>query len=165
MKTQGSFIGKLCLSCSNNVLEQIWSIKWVSLQMCMCPRLVTCWLKRLVCYSECKFLRLSVNMFHSSSACMLIFFFFLSELTLCPGKFWHSGLKSRKMQKDKAHTIPLLHPSITSIQVPQPEGSSMAYKQTVSAWDKGLKTLLRETVVSMLTTLHSAGLSTSKLIW
>lgn len=68
--------------------------------------------------------------------CMYAAIIFLYELTLCPGKFWWFGLESRKMQKDKAHTVPLLHPSIASTQVPQPEGSCMAYKQTVGAWDK-----------------------------
>lgn len=43
------------------------------------------------------------------------FFFFFYELTLRPGKFWCFGLESRKLQKDKAHTLPLLHPSTTSI--------------------------------------------------
>lgn len=127
-----------------------------------------CWLKRIVHYLQLVSVSEMVcqYIFHFWSACMLTIF--LYELTLCPGKLWHFGLESRKMQKDKAHTIPLLHPSITSIQVPWPEGSSMAYRQwlgsrvTVGPWDRWGLFLEKLSVMSLPSTLHSAGPSTSR---
>lgn len=52
-----------------------------------------------------------LSIYVSLLVCMYADIFFLYELTLCPGKLWHFGLESRKMQKDKAHEIPLLQPA------------------------------------------------------